>query len=235
MSCVQIKDLPPEMRPYEKMEAYGAKSLSDSELLAIILKTGTKEKSSIELAGEVLMQKGKNTCYEHGGLRNLMECDPRDFRSIKGIGKVKSYQLASLAELSTRIWRLSKNEQLKITDIRSVVDYYRQDMIYLKHEEAYIMLVNSKGVFLHSEKVAIGSTDSAVMSIREIIRKAVSFGASGIILVHNHPSGMTEPSRDDIMLSKKLKEASELLNLKLVDSLIIGDGSYTSLSEKGIL
>ena len=235
MSCVQIKKLPPEMRPYEKMEAYGPKALSDSELLAIILKTGTKEKSSLELAGEVLMQKGRDSSYEHGGLRNLMECDPRDFRSIKGIGKVKSYQLASLAELSTRIWRLSKNEQLKITDIRSVVDYYRQDMIYLKHEEAYIMLVNSKGIFLHSEKVAIGSTDSAVMSIREIIRKAVSFGASGIILVHNHPSGMTEPSRDDIMLSKKLKEASELLNLKLVDSLIIGDGSYTSLSEKGIL
>ena len=235
MSCVQIKKLPPEMRPYEKMEAYGPKALSDSELLAIILKTGTKEKSSLELAGEVLMQKGRDSSYEHGGLRNLMECDPRDFRSIKGIGKVKSYQLASLAELSTRIWRLSKNEQLKITDIRSVVDYYRQDLIYLKHEEAYIMLVNSKGVFLHSEKVVIGSTDSAVMSIREIIRKAVSFGASGIILVHNHPSGMTEPSRDDIMLSKKLKEASELLNLKLVDSLIIGDGSYTSLSEKGIL
>lgn len=223
------------MRPYEKMEAYGASSLSDAELLAIILKTGTVEKSSIELAQEVLLQKGRDSSYEHGGLRNLMECDPLDFQSIKGIGKVKSYQLASLAELSKRIWRLSRNERLYIRDIRSVVEYYQQDMIYLKHEEAYIMLVNSKGAFLHSEKVSIGSTDTAVMSIREIIRKAISFGASGIILVHNHPSGMTDPSHDDIMLSKKLKEASELLNLKLVDSLIIGDGSYTSLSEKGIL
>lgn len=235
MKNIQIKELPPEMRPYEKMEALGPSLLSDSELLAIILKTGTKERSSLDLANEVLMLKSRDAAYQHGGLRNLMDCEPADFQSIKGIGKVKSYQLASLAELSARIWKLSRNDRLCIRDISTVVDYYRQDMMYLKHEEAYIMLVNNRGGFIHSEKVAIGSTDCAVVGIREIIRKAVSYGASGIILVHNHPSGHTEPSSDDISLSKKLKEAAELLNLRLIDSVIIGDGVYTSLSEKGII
>lgn len=212
MRICDVATMPLDMQPLSKLHSYGSAVLSDSELLNIIFGSRTISRLTIDMIF------GQNEI----GLSKL------------GLSRRQRDKIEAVKEFSQRWSRYKVSDKKFIRDTRTVAEYYS----FLKEEpieHAYCMFVNSKGVFIKSEEVSIGSTDSAVMSIREIIRRAIMSNSSGVVLVHNHPSGNFDPSPDDIQLSKRMKEAMEICNLKLVDSIIIGDNGYCSLSERGIL
>lgn len=227
---MKIKDMPGDLRPDERARILGVESLSEKELLAIIIRTGTKGKSSLELAEEILsIDKGKR------GLINLISCTYSDFTCLKGLGDVKALQLACICELSKRISREKVLRSGNPVDSSFVASYYMESLRNLEYEVIYIMLVDIKGRFIKSELAAKGSSAAAITGIREILKLALSGNASGMYMVHNHPSGEVFPSIQDIKFSKALKSSAETVGLCFRDSIIIGDGEYFSLSQKGLL
>lgn len=222
--------MPAAQRPDERAEMYGTEVLSEAELIAVILRTGTAGKSSLELANEVLsLDKGKD------GLGNLVCCTMQDMLKIRGLGKVKALKLACVFELGKRIAASRTERTLVLGDSASAAGYYMESARHLDHEEVYILLTDTHNRLIRSVQIAKGSIDSASVSPREILKTALQYDAAGIILVHNHPSGRTEPSSEDIRFSRTLKEAAILMNIQLNDSLIIGDGEYLSLRSQGLL
>lgn len=227
---MKIKDMPDDLRPDERARAYGIDSLTDRELLAIIIRTGTSGKSSLELADEILsVNKGKR------GLLNLMNCTYKDLTQLKGLGDVKAMQLACVCELSKRISKVKVLAENRTVDSDFAAGYYMDELRSLTYEVIYIMAVDMKGRFIRSILVSKGSSRAAAAGMREILKLAISSDASGIYMVHNHPSGCTVPSRQDIRFSAALKTAAESVGIVLCDSIIIGNGGYCSLSRKGLL
>lgn len=227
---MKIKDLPDDMRPDERALAFGVEALSESELLAVIIRTGTAGKSSIELAEEILSAKrGKY------GLINLLNSSYSDFITHKGLGAVKSLQLACICELSKRISRVSVLESAKAVDSAFAASYYMEELRHLEYEVIYLILTDIKGCFKKSMMLSKGSSVAAVTGIREILKAALKEDAYGIFMVHNHPSGDPAPSMQDIRFSAALKDAAGSVGISFRDSLIIGNGTYTSLSQKGLI
>lgn len=228
---MRIKEMPDDMRPDERARTLGIEALSDKELLAIIIRTGTKGKSSVELADEILsINKGKR------GLLNLLGCSYSDFTSLRGLGEVKALQLACICELSKRISKIRVLRDGTVVDSVFAASFYMEELRHLEYEVIYVMLVDVKGRLIKSVMASKGSATAAVTGIREILKIAISEGnAAGLYMVHNHPSGDTKPSFQDIRFSKALKSGAESLGLIFCDSIIIGDGEYSSLSQKGLI
>jgi len=227
---LKIKDMPVTQRPDERAEKYGTEVLSEAELIAVILRTGTAGKSSLELANEVLsIDKGRD------GLGNLVCCTMQDMLKIRGLGKVKALKLACVFELGRRIASGRTERCIVLNDPSRAAEYYMETARHLDHEEAYIFLTDTHNRFIKSVQIARGSIDSAALSNREIIKTALQYDAAGFILVHNHPSGLPEPSAEDIRFSRTLRDAAELMNIRMNDSLIIGEGEYCSLKSRGLL
>lgn len=227
---MKIKDMPADMRPDERAQLLGVDHLSEKELLAIILRTGTKGRSSLELADEILaIDKGKR------GLVNLISCTYSDFTRIKGLGTVKSLQLACICELSKRISKVRVQRSSVTVDTAFVASFYMEELRHLEYEVIYVLLIDIRGRFIKSVLAAKGSSAAAVTGIKEIMKIAITGDAAGMYLVHNHPSGETEPSIQDINFSVALKNAGESIGISFRDSIIIGDGKYFSLSQKGLL
>ena len=222
---MKIKEIPQSERPYEKLEMYGAQALSNAELLAIIIKNGTKEESSVMLAQKILsMQKSTQD-----SLRFLQDISIKEFMSIKGIGKVKAIQLLAVCELTKRISRPIKNFNVQIKSPQDVADLLINELKYEKREIVKVLMLNVKDNILKIQDIALGGTSFAVFEIKDVLKEAIKIGAPKIILVHNHPSGDPTPSHDDIELTQKLEQVSKMLEIELLDHVVIGDGKYKSI------
>ncbi len=226
---MKIKELPLSERPYEKLEVYGAENLSNAELLAIIIKTGTKEQSSVLIAQKILNLR-ENTNEE--GLRFLQEISLEEFMQIKGIGKVKAIQLKAICELTKRIARPINTQKKVIKSPEDIAKILIPELRYEKREIAKVVVLNSKNVILRIVNISLGGTNFACIEPKDVLVEAIKMQAPKIILVHNHPSGDTTPSKGDYGVTDRVYEAAELMGIKLLDHIIIGDGTYTSLLQK---
>lgn len=225
-----IKELPESERPYEKCETYGPQSLSDAELLAVIIRTGTKNLRAIDLAINVLSYSSANP-----GLKGLNYLSMKELTQISGIGRVKAIQLLCLTELTKRMSKEVHKDKLKFTTPKSVADYYMQDMRHLLKEQVLLLMLDSKSKYIKDVVMSSGTVNASIMPVREILIKALKEEAVNIILVHNHPSGDPSPSSEDIRVTKRMKEAGNLVGITLMDHIIIGDNKYISLKEQGLL
>ena len=223
---MRIKELPEIERPYEKLELYGEKALSNAELLAIIIKNGTKEKTSVEMANEIL---NLNTNQDKGELNFLRELSLEELKNLKGIGRVKAIQIKAICELATRMSKPSNYKKIQIKSPKDVAELLMSDLRFEKREIAKIILLNNKNIVLKILDVAIGSGNFSNLNIRYILSETIRINAPKIILVHNHPSGDSTPSGADIIVTNKLKEAAEILNIELLDHIVIGNMQYRSI------
>ena len=223
---MKIKELPLSERPYEKLENYGADNLSNAELLAIIIKTGTKEESSVSIAQKILNLK-ENT--DKDNLRFLQDISLEEFMKIKGIGKVKAIQLKAICELTKRIARPINSKQKPIKGPEDVARILIPEIRYEKREIAKVIILNSKNIILRIINISLGGTNFAYLEPKDVLAEAIKMQAPKIILVHNHPSGDTKPSKGDYNVTDRIYEAAELMGIQLLDHIIIGDGTYQSL------
>lgn len=222
---IKMKELPISERPYEKLEMYGSSTLSNAELLAIIIKTGTKEESSVTLAQKVLMlNKGKKD-----NLMFLQDISIKELTKIKGIGKIKAIQLKAVSELAKRISKPIANDKIKITCPKDIADLLTNELKNEKREIVKVLILNSKNIILKVLNVSYGSTNLAIVEPREILAEVVKMEAPKIILVHNHPSGDPTPSKADMIFTDRLIEASKLLGVELLDHIVIGHENYESI------
>jgi len=226
---IRIKDLPPSERPYEKLEKFGPEVLSNSELLAIIIRTGSKSETSVDLAKRVLMQgNGQND------LMFLHNLSLEQLMKIKGIGRVKALQIKALIEFSKRM--SSSYSFAERTIIRSPEDVkmlVMEEMRHLKKEIFKVILLNTKNHVIRQINISVGSLNATIVHPREVFNEAVKAACSSVILVHNHPSGDPEPSLEDIETTNRLVKAGNILGINVLDHIIIGNGEYVSLKERG--
>lgn len=228
---LKMKDLPLSERPYEKLEKLGSEMLSNSELLAIIIKTGNKKESSLDLANRILSRDDRNK-----GLSFLYELSIEQLREIEGIGRVKAIQIKALTELSKRM-AATFNVHLKkaLTSPVDVCALLMEEMRHMKKEVFKAILLDVKNNVIKQVNISVGSLNSSIVHPREAFSEAVKASCSGIIFVHNHPSGDPEPSREDIETTGRLMDAGNILGIKVLDHVIMGDGKYISLKEKGYM
>jgi DNA repair protein RadC len=223
-----IKSIPVDERPQEKLFKFGANSLSNSELIAIIIRTGNKEENAIKLAQNILNEDGK-------GLKNIAEGTLQKYiQNYKGISVVKAAQLLSVAELSKRISAF-KNDKIKISSPNDAAVVMMEEMRYYKKEYFKIILLDTKNNIIKIAEISVGSLNSSIVHPREVFKEAISNASSSIILIHNHPSGESEPSHEDIILTNRLVECGKLLGINVIDHLIIGDGNFFSFKEEGLI
>ena len=225
---IKMKELPISERPYEKLEMYGASTLSNAELLAIIIKNGTKEESSLTLAQKILSL-GKNKDCKEDNIKFLQELSIQEFMKIKGIGKVKAIQLKATCELAKRISKPIKQIKIKIKTPQDIVNLFMDELKLEKREIVKVIIMNSQNIILKIQTISQGGTSSAQVDAKDILSEAVKIDAPKIILVHNHPSGEAKPSKADIEFTKKLEKAAEILGILLLDHIIIGYNQYTSI------
>lgn len=229
-SRLRIKDLPSEERPYEKLERYGSEMLSNAELMAIIIKTGTKTETSVEVARRVLKE-----CAEDNGLAFLHDISLEELKRIKGIGRVKAVQLKAVIQLAKRIAASGYQDKMCISSPADVSKFLMEDMRYLKQEHFKIIMLNVKNHVLKHVDITIGTLNASIVHPRDVFSEPIRVKCASVILVHNHPSGDPAPSHEDIEVTKRIVEAGKILGIDVLDHIIIGDGKYVSLKEKGII
>ena len=223
---MRIKELPSSERPYEKLEMYGEKYLSNAELLAIIIKSGTKENTSVEIAQKILsLEKNNKT----GTLGFLHELSIEELTKIKGIGKVKAIQIKAICEIAKRMNRPIEKINVKIKTSEDAAKLLMGEMKYEKREIAKILILNNKNEILKIKDVSFGGSNYAILEPKEVLLDAIKMGAPKIILAHNHPSGDSTPSKMDYETTTQIYDSAEMLGIQLLDHIVIGDGSYTSI------
>jgi len=223
-----VKELPDSEKPYEKCQKYGPAFLSDAELLAVVFRTGTKGKTSVELAQLVLAQGNQN-------LLNLYDYDFKRLMQIQGIGEVKAVQLKCVAEISKRIAKSTRIRRMVFDRPSTIAEYYMESMRHEKQERFIICMFDSKCQFLGDCLMTIGSVNASLVSPREVFVQALKAQAVSIILLHNHPSGCPAPSRADEQVTERIAACGKLIQITLADHIIIGDNNYYSFREKGLL
>ena len=230
MENLRVVDIADDEKPVEKALMYGVASLSDAELLAIIIKCGTKEHSAIQLAQMIL---NKDPVYK--GLQGLNYLSLDDLTSISGIKKMKAAQIMAVTEISRRMSRNSFKDKLKLNDPKSIADYYMEKVRYLTREKVFVLYLSSSLNLLYEEQLSEGTIDRSLVSAGEVFKKALKINATCLILLHNHPSGDPTPSEADISITRKLIKSGEMLGIKVVDHIIIGDKNYFSIAERGYI
>ena len=218
-------------KPYEKFISHGPQSLTDSELIAIMLRTGTREKSALTLAGEVLQAGG----YSRKGILGLYDISLKDLCKIKGIGMVKAVKLKCILELSLRLSRAQAREGLIVKEPGTIAGYYMEQLRHRKTECVIVACLDGKGELTYEEKISEGSVKMSLISPREIFLQALKHEAVNIILVHNHPSGDPTPSRADEILTENVAIAGKQMDIPLLDHIVIGDNCYFSFREAELL
>ncbi len=216
--------------PYEKFLAYGAQNLTDAELLAIIIRTGTKGEDALTLAKRVLEMNANRD-----GLLQLQHIHLEQLKSIRGIGEVKAVRIKCIAELSNRIAATHMRERVDFSRPELVADYYMERMRHLENEQVRMLLLDNKGRLIHDTVLSTGTVNFSVLSPRDMFIRALEYRAVYIMLLHNHPSGDPTPSKDDRAMTAKIKAAGSFLQIPLLDHIIIGDGRYVSFLEEKIL
>ncbi|API79632.1 RadC family protein [Staphylococcus argenteus] len=222
---MKIKEMVTSEMPRERLLSHGAKSLSNTELLAILINTGRKGFSSIDISNELLKA--------NSNLNELKKASVNDLIQVKGIGLQKAITLKAAFELGERMGRRSESNRVKITQPSDVADLMMASMKDLSQEHFMILLLNSKNIVIKEACVFKGTLNSSIVHPREIFSIAIRENANAIIAVHNHPSGDVTPSQEDIMTTLRLKECGLILGIDLLDHIIIGDNRFTSLVEAG--
>ncbi|WP_282597708.1 DNA repair protein RadC [Bacillus sp. REN3] len=222
---LMIKDYPQNERPRERFIQNGPQSLSNHELLALLLGTGTREESVLQLANRMLSQ------FE--GLRLLKDATLEELTQIKGVGKAKAIHVLAAVEIGRRIASHTLEERYVIRSPEDGAKYLMNDMRFLTQEHFVCLYLNTKNQILHKQTIFIGSLNASIVHPREVYKEAVRRSAASLICVHNHPSGDPSPSREDIEVTKRLAESGKIVGIELLDHLIIGENKYVSLKEKG--
>ena len=221
-----IKELPETERPYEKLELYGEKNLSNAELLGIIIKTGTKNSTSIDIARQILKL---NDNLDSNDLNFLRFLSIEEMAKIKGIGRVKAIQLKAVCELANRMNQPLNYKKIKIKEPNDVVKILMNQMQYEKVEIVKVLLLDTKCNIIKIRDIAIGGKNFVSIGMKEILSESVKIGSPKIILAHNHPSGNSTPSKQDYEVTFKLNQAANLLGIELLDHIVIGKNEYTSI------
>ncbi|MFJ7663141.1 DNA repair protein RadC [Lysinibacillus sp. NPDC097162] len=220
-----IRDVNIADRPRERLLRQGAKSLSNQELLAILLRTGTKEESVLVLANRVL------STFER--LHHLKHATIEEMVAIKGIGEVKAIQILAAIELGRRLSQKQNDDKYTVRSPQDAAAYLMPDMTSLSQEHFVVLFLDVKNQIIHKKTIFIGGLNASIVHPREIFREAVKRSAATIICAHNHPSGVPTPSPEDIEVTKRIQEAGFIIGIELLDHVIIGDHQFISLKEKG--
>lgn len=224
---VLIKDMPLEERPREKLLFRGPEVLSNAELLAILLRTGNKNESAVQLATRIISQ--------GGGLNKLPDLSIEDLQENKGIGPDKAVTIKAALELGSRLATAPREAQDSITNPRQAAQLFMEELRYKKKEYFKILLLNTKNQLISREEVSVGSLSASIVHPREIFSIPLRKSASSVILFHNHPSGDPSPSQEDLEVTRRLVDAGNIIGIKVRDHIIIGDGSFFSFREKGLI
>lgn len=225
---MMIKEMPKSERPREKLRARGKESLSDSELLAILLRSGTKSKTALDLAAELLAQ-------NEDGLVALEDMRVEELSQREGIGEAKAATVLAALELGKRLATGPRRDRAYFHKTEDAALYFMEQMRYYKQEVFNILMVDTKGGLIAQERISMGDISSSIVHPREVYRDAIRRGAYGVIFAHNHPSGDPTPSREDIETTDRLSKAGDILGIRVLDHVIIGDGRFTSLRAEGII
>ncbi len=223
-----MKDLPESEKPYEKCLKLGPEHLSDAELIAVIIRTGSQKEQALELARSILS-------LSPGGILNLNYLTIEQLKKLHGVGTVKAVQLKCVAEISKRIASTSRQQQVILKDAHSIAAYYMERLRHEPKEHLVLSMFDGKSQLISDETISIGTCRASLISPREIFIQALQKQAVYVILLHNHPSGNPHPSEEDFIVTNKIKECGKLLDIPLLDHIIIGDNQYYSFSEAGVL
>lgn len=222
-----ITDWPAEQRPRERLLALGSENLTDAELLAIFLRTGCQGLSAVELASSLL---------DHfGGLRPILEANSEDFCSAKGLGVAKYTQLQAVLEMARRFLAETLSREAVFASAQDVKQYLMAQMRHCEREVFALLHLDSQNRLLHYEPLFEGTINSASVYPREVVRSVIAHNSAAVILAHNHPSGVAEPSFADRSITERLQKALGLIDVTVLDHLIVGDDCVTSFAERGLL
>ena len=221
-----IKQLPPELRPRERLLAAGPSALSDGELLGLLFGIGSREKTAVELAGEVIS--------EAGGLLGLYDVSVHELMEINGIGEAKACIILAAVELGRRLGQVRNPGRPVISSPADVDRLLRGRIANLDRENFVVVLLNTKNEVIETSTISVGTLSASLVHPREVFKPAIRASAASVILAHNHPSGKAEPSREDREVTARLAEAAEVLGIEVLDHVIVGDG-YFSMKEHGVL
>ena len=222
---MRIKDIPPENRPRERMAKYGPDALSDAEMLAIILKTGTFGENVTDMS---------NRLIQKYGIDKLSKLTLQELQEIKGIGPAKAMQITAVFHLNRRC-RLAEKEKISVKTARDIYEYARPLLEEKDREHILVLYLDSKNRINKHETISIGTLNSSLIHPREIFKTAIKENTNALIVAHNHPSGDPTPSKDDREITKELHAAGELLEIEMLDHVIIGKDNYYSFKERNQL
>jgi len=214
-----IKQLPPELRPRERLLTAGPSALSDGELLGLLFGIGSREKTAVELAGEVISTAG--------GLHGLYDVSVHELTEVNGIGEAKACIILAALELGRRIGQVRNPGRPMISSPADVDRLLRGRIANLDRENFVVVLLNTKNEVIDTPLVSVGTLSASLVHPREVFKPAIRASAASVILAHNHPSGKVEPSREDREVTKRLKESAEILGIEVLDHVIVGDGYYS--------
>lgn len=218
--------LPMSERPYEKLLLYGEQALSNSELLAIIIKTGTREKTALDIARQVI---NLGTTHEEiNNLRFLQEISINELMNISGIGKVKAIELKTVGEIAKRMSKPINLDRVILRTKADVANLLMQEMRYEKNEMLKLILLNNKNIVQKIVNIASGKDNTIIFDMKQILSEPIKLQIPKVILVHNHPSGNSTPSREDIEATIRVEKCCQLMGIQLLDHIVIGDGEYSS-------
>ena len=222
---IKIKELPELERPYEKLEQKGEKNLSNAELLAIIIKTGTKEETSVQLAQRILNLNDNET----HDLNFLQSLTLQELMKIKGIGRVKAIQIKAVCEFAIRMFQTIDYRKVIINNPHDIAKMFMSELRFEKKEKLKQVILNNKNEVIKVKEIATGSTNFINVPVKDILYEPLKMGANKYVIVHNHPSGDSTPSNDDIIFTNKLYDYSILVGIELIDHVVVGNMNYTSI------
>ena len=222
-----IKDWPEGERPRERLVAHGAQALSDAELIAVILGTGTTGRSALDLAREALTR--------FGGLSGLLASGPEELGTIDGLGPAKSAQLQAVLELARRSLREEIRRDPALSSPDKVRDYLKMTLAHREHEVFMALFLDAQNRLLTADELFRGTLTQTSVYPREVVKRALAVNAASVIFAHNHPSGVAEPSRSDELLTASLRQALGLVDVRVLDHLIVAGSSTVSFAKRGLL
>jgi len=222
-----IKEMPTLERPREKMINYGSNTLSNAELIAILIGSGNAKKNAIELSSEII--------NNFGGLIALTDITHEELTSIRGIGDAKACNILAALELNKRVSAYALKKRLKITSPNDVCNIFMDELRYDKKEKFIIVLLNTKSEIISKELISIGNLNSSIVHPREVYKYAIKKSAASVLFIHNHPSGNPDPSKNDKNITRRLTEVGEIIGINVVDHIIIGNNRYFSFKENNLI
>ncbi len=222
-----MKELPAEERPRERLHAYGAQALTTAELIAILIRTGNAQRSAVSL-GEFLLA-------EFGSIKGVATASTEHLAAVKGLGMAKAAQIKAAIEFGNRLSLFTEEGRPAIGGPRDVSNLLMPDLRYQKKEHLKSLLLDTKNRVLAIKTVSIGDLSSSIVHPREVYKDAVLASAASIIVAHNHPSGDPTPSAEDVAVTKRLIQSGEIMGIDLLDHIVLGDGTFVSLKERGLI